>query len=33
MHCSGENFVELVKKTTPEKLALCGTGSSFTFSA
>jgi 7,8-dihydropterin-6-yl-methyl-4-(beta-D-ribofuranosyl)aminobenzene 5'-phosphate synthase len=33
MHCSGENFVELAKKMMPEKLVLCGTGSSFTFSA
>jgi 7,8-dihydropterin-6-yl-methyl-4-(beta-D-ribofuranosyl)aminobenzene 5'-phosphate synthase len=33
MHCSGENFVEFAKKMMPEKLVLCGTGSSFTFSA
>lgn len=33
MHCSGQNFVELAKKMMPEKLVLCATGSSFTFSA
>jgi len=33
MHCSGENFVALAKTMMPEKLVLCATGSSFTFSA
>jgi len=33
MHCSGQNFVDLAKQEMPEKLVLCGTGSSFTFSA
>jgi 7,8-dihydropterin-6-yl-methyl-4-(beta-D-ribofuranosyl)aminobenzene 5'-phosphate synthase len=33
MHCSGQNFIDLVKKEMPEKLVLCGTGSSFTFTA
>jgi len=33
MHCSGQNFVELAAKEMPEKLVLCGTGSSFTFTA
>jgi 7,8-dihydropterin-6-yl-methyl-4-(beta-D-ribofuranosyl)aminobenzene 5'-phosphate synthase len=33
MHCSGENFLSLAKQEIPEKLVLCGTGSSFTFSA
>jgi 7,8-dihydropterin-6-yl-methyl-4-(beta-D-ribofuranosyl)aminobenzene 5'-phosphate synthase len=33
MHCSGVNFVELAKKEMPEKLVLCATGSSFTFTA
>ena len=33
MHCSGVNFVELAKQEIPEKLVLCATGSSFTFSA
>jgi 7,8-dihydropterin-6-yl-methyl-4-(beta-D-ribofuranosyl)aminobenzene 5'-phosphate synthase len=33
MHCSGQNFVDLAGKEMPEKLVLCGTGSSFTFSA
>ena len=33
MHCSGVNFVELAKQEMPEKLVLCGTGSSFTFTA
>jgi 7,8-dihydropterin-6-yl-methyl-4-(beta-D-ribofuranosyl)aminobenzene 5'-phosphate synthase len=33
MHCSGQNFVDLAKKEMPEKLVLCGTGSSFTFTA
>jgi metal-dependent hydrolase (beta-lactamase superfamily II) len=33
MHCSGQNFVDLAGKEMPEKLVLCGTGSSFTFTA
>lgn len=33
MHCSGTNFVELAKQEMPEKLVLCATGSSFTFTA
>ena len=33
MHCSGENFIDLAAKEMPEKLVLCGTGSSFTFAA
>ena len=33
MHCSGQNFVDLANKEMPEKLVLCGTGSSFTFTA
>jgi 7,8-dihydropterin-6-yl-methyl-4-(beta-D-ribofuranosyl)aminobenzene 5'-phosphate synthase len=33
MHCSGQNFVDLAAEVMPEKLVLCGTGSSFTFSA
>ncbi len=33
MHCSGENFVALAKQEMPEKLVLCATGSSFTFTA
>ena len=33
MHCSGVNFVELAKQEIPEKLVLCATGSSFTFTA
>lgn len=33
MHCSGQNFVDLAKTMMPEKLVLCATGSSFTFSA
>jgi 7,8-dihydropterin-6-yl-methyl-4-(beta-D-ribofuranosyl)aminobenzene 5'-phosphate synthase len=33
MHCSGQNFVDLAKREMPEKLVLCGTGSSFTFTA
>ncbi|HUA54419.1 MAG TPA: MBL fold metallo-hydrolase [Candidatus Sulfotelmatobacter sp.] len=33
MHCSGQNFVDLAKHEMPEKLVLCGTGSSFTFTA
>jgi 7,8-dihydropterin-6-yl-methyl-4-(beta-D-ribofuranosyl)aminobenzene 5'-phosphate synthase len=33
MHCSGQNFVDLAMKEMPEKLVLCGTGSSFIFTA
>jgi len=33
MHCSGQNFVDLASQEMPEKLVLCGTGSSFTFTA
>ncbi|HEU0155911.1 MAG TPA: hypothetical protein VFQ82_07555 [Stellaceae bacterium] len=33
MHCSGQNFVDLAAKEMPDKLVLCGTGSSFTFTA
>jgi 7,8-dihydropterin-6-yl-methyl-4-(beta-D-ribofuranosyl)aminobenzene 5'-phosphate synthase len=33
MHCSGQNFVDLALQEMPEKLVLCGTGSSFTFTA
>lgn len=33
MHCSGQNFVDIAGKEMPEKLVLCGTGSSFTFTA
>jgi 7,8-dihydropterin-6-yl-methyl-4-(beta-D-ribofuranosyl)aminobenzene 5'-phosphate synthase len=33
MHCSGQNFVDLAKREIPEKLVLCGTGTSFTFRA
>jgi 7,8-dihydropterin-6-yl-methyl-4-(beta-D-ribofuranosyl)aminobenzene 5'-phosphate synthase len=33
MHCSGTNFTELAKKEMPEKLVLCSTGSSYTFTA
>jgi 7,8-dihydropterin-6-yl-methyl-4-(beta-D-ribofuranosyl)aminobenzene 5'-phosphate synthase len=33
MHCSGQNFVDLAAKEMPQKLVLCGTGSSFTFTA
>jgi 7,8-dihydropterin-6-yl-methyl-4-(beta-D-ribofuranosyl)aminobenzene 5'-phosphate synthase len=33
MHCSGQNFIDLAKKEMPEKLVLCGTGTSFTFTA
>lgn len=33
MHCSGQNFIDLAKQEVPEKLVLCGTGSSFTFTA
>ena len=33
MHCSGQNFIDLAKQEIPQKLVLCGTGSSFTFTA
>ena len=33
MHCSGQNFINLAAKEMPEKLVICGTGSSFTFTA
>jgi len=33
MHCSGQNFVDLAKQEMPEKLVLCSTGSTFTFTA
>jgi 7,8-dihydropterin-6-yl-methyl-4-(beta-D-ribofuranosyl)aminobenzene 5'-phosphate synthase len=33
MHCSGQNFVDFANHEMPEKLVLCGTGSSFTFTA
>ncbi len=33
MHCSGVNFVELAKQEMPDKLVICATGSSFTFTA
>ena len=33
MHCSGANFIELARQEMPEKLVLCATGSSFTFTA
>ena len=33
MHCSGQNFIDLARREIPEKLILCGTGSSFTFTA
>jgi 7,8-dihydropterin-6-yl-methyl-4-(beta-D-ribofuranosyl)aminobenzene 5'-phosphate synthase len=33
MHCSGQNFVDLAAHEMPEKLVLCGTGSTFTFTA
>jgi 7,8-dihydropterin-6-yl-methyl-4-(beta-D-ribofuranosyl)aminobenzene 5'-phosphate synthase len=33
MHCSGQNFIDLAKQEIPEKLVLCGTGSSYTFTA
>jgi 7,8-dihydropterin-6-yl-methyl-4-(beta-D-ribofuranosyl)aminobenzene 5'-phosphate synthase len=33
MHCSGQNFVDLASREMPEELVLCGTGSSFTFTA
>ena len=33
MHCSGGNFIELVKQEMPEKLIACTNGSRFTFQA
>jgi 7,8-dihydropterin-6-yl-methyl-4-(beta-D-ribofuranosyl)aminobenzene 5'-phosphate synthase len=33
MHCSGQNFIDLAKQEIPQKLVLCSTGSSFTFTA
>jgi 7,8-dihydropterin-6-yl-methyl-4-(beta-D-ribofuranosyl)aminobenzene 5'-phosphate synthase len=33
MHCSGQNIIDLAKQEIPEKLVLCGTGSSYTFTA
>ncbi|MBV8121208.1 MAG: hypothetical protein JO081_14880 [Alphaproteobacteria bacterium] len=33
MHCSGQYFIDLAGKEMPEKLVLCGIGSSFTFTA
>lgn len=33
MHCSGQNFIDLAKQEIPEKLLLCGTGTTFTFTA
>jgi 7,8-dihydropterin-6-yl-methyl-4-(beta-D-ribofuranosyl)aminobenzene 5'-phosphate synthase len=33
MHCSGQNFIDLAKQQIPEKLVLCSTGSSYTFTA
>jgi metal-dependent hydrolase (beta-lactamase superfamily II) len=33
MHCSGQNFIDLAKREMPERLVLCGTGSTFTFTA
>ena len=33
MHCSGQNFIDLAKQEIPEKLVLCGTGTTFTFTA
>lgn len=33
MHCSGQNVIDLAKQEMPEKLVLCSTGSSFTFTA
>jgi 7,8-dihydropterin-6-yl-methyl-4-(beta-D-ribofuranosyl)aminobenzene 5'-phosphate synthase len=33
MHCSGQNFIDLAKREMPEKLILCGTGTSFTLTA
>ena len=33
MHCSGQNFIDLAKQEMPEKLVICGTGSTYTFTA
>lgn len=33
MHCSGQNFIDLAKQEIPQKLVLCSTGSSYTFTA
>jgi hypothetical protein len=33
MHCRGQNFIDLAKQEIPEKLVLCGTGTSFIFTA
>ena len=33
MHCSGQNFIDLAKQEMPEKLVLCGTGSTYSFTA
>ena len=33
MHCSGQNFIDLARQEMPDKLVLCATGSSYTFSA
>lgn len=33
MRYSGQNLIDLPKQEMPEKLALCGTGSSFIFTA
>lgn len=33
MHCSGQNFIDLAKQEMPDKLVLCSTGSSYTFTA
>lgn len=33
MHCSGQNFVDPAKEEIPEKLVLCGIGSSYRFAA
>ena len=30
---ASQNFIDLAKQEIPEKLVLCGTGSSFTFTA
>lgn len=33
MHCSGQNFIDAVKREMPQTLVQCTTGSSFTFGA
>ncbi|HEX4597522.1 MAG TPA: MBL fold metallo-hydrolase [Burkholderiaceae bacterium] len=33
MHCSGQNFIDLARQEIPDKLVLCATGSSYTFTA